>query len=538
MFSWKEFEKSKSLLSHICGDNYYPKFGQHHLFIRPVTLLNWMEFIKDDLGFFTLEDISALEKEQGIIELVYHLLNMGNHQRINVHLLFKRGEVIPSVIDFFSNADWLEREQGEMFSLGFDRPLHGLILPEGQAIYPLLKKSQITQWPSGREPVFPKLRFNPNKSEEPFPEESFIWKDYDLLSPLTRGDFEFMVCYDPETVVDAKVRIGFHHQGLEKLLEKKDIFQISYLIDKINLSAAPSLSISWIKTIEEMLDVSIPERAQALRIVLLELARINDHLTVMALTCSEAEQDEFRLFLNAREKIYELFEKFSGHRQGLGICTIGGVKNDLPPGWIAEYQSVATILDKTLHLIYRKLILKPKFRELIEGEDVNSQEILKWGITGPAMRAAGLNFDLRKSQPVYFYQDIDFDIPVGIHGSGYDRFLIRQEEIFQSLRIITQVIDNLPLGAVCDDEQYQSLSLKEMMSAKFYGWHYGCLEAPGGVAGYLVNFKGKACPERVKIKSPSLAMAQALPVFLKGLTEKQIPVALASLGLSRWEMDR
>lgn len=543
MFKWKEFEKAKDILSHVGGKRYNSSIGQHHLYVRPNELLDWMEFLKEDLGFFSMSEMAAVDTsgEKYDFEIVYNLLNMGTHQRLNLHLHANAGEIIPSVISSFPHAEWMEREQAEMLNLTFDKEEDSLILPKGQKNFPLRKDATFTKWPEEKTPAHPELRYNPNKSEAPYPEESYVWKTFDPLSHTTLGNFEWQVCFDPVKVVDSKLRIGFHHQGLEYLFQNKDIFQILQLADKVNLSSAPNYSVAWAKTIEEMFRIKIPERAQAIRIVMLELARIADHLTVLASVCKETSNSECQLYINAREKVLELFEKFSGHRHGLGVAKIGGVKEDLPHGWIVEYQNVADVLSKNLRLIHNSLLGQQSFRSLLEGEAVNAQSVIQLGISGPAMRAAGLNFDLRKSQPFYFYQDIDFDIPVGIHGSAYDRYLIRYEEIHQSLRIITQVIDNLPLGEVISadfDKNYLELHKVFETLEKPAEWHYSALETPGGEAGFLVKFEKDLKPSRIKMKTPGFALAQAIPVFVKGLTEVQLAPGLASLGLSRWEMDR
>ncbi|MCM2351507.1 MAG: NADH-quinone oxidoreductase subunit C [Bacteriovoracaceae bacterium] len=544
MFNWKEFDKAKEILGHMGGSRYRDSWGQHHLRVRPIDLLDWIKFLKEDLDYLTMTEIASLDHGAAApfrFEIVYHLLNMGTHQRLNLHLIVDSGEKIPSVAEYYPHAEWMEREQAEMLDLNFERKQAPLILPVGQLNFPLRKDAQFKEWPVTEASKLPLLRFNPNKSEAPYPEESYQWKRFDLTSPETMGNFEWLVCFDPVKVVDSKVQIGFHHQGLELLLQNKDILQILQLADKVTLSAAPHYSVAWTKTIEDMYRIKIPERAQALRIVFLELSRIADHLTVLQSICFHADLGEYRFLLNAREKVYELFEKYSGFRHGLGIAKIGGVQDDLPPGWIIEYQTVAEVLSKKLNLIHKSLIGQEKFRKLLGGESVNAQSVLQGGVSGPAMRAAGLNFDLRKSQPFYFYQDIDFDIPVGIHGTGYDRYLIRLEEIFQSLRIITQVIDNLPLGKVVDeafDQNYLELTafFKRLETPK--EWHYSALETPSGEGGFLVQLESQLKPSRIKIKTPSFVMAEALPIFVKGLREEQLKICLASLGLSRWEIDR
>jgi NADH-quinone oxidoreductase subunit C/D len=544
MFSWKEFEKTKNILSQ--ASSYQDMVGQHHVTIRPVNLNRWIEMAKEDLGFLTLVEIAGVDlkdvhKNEYLFELTYHLLNMGSHQRLNIHVQFDADEIIPSIVDSFPHAGWVEREQQEALGINFDRKMEALLLPKGQKNYPLRKQADLSKWPMDVQEELPEIRSNPNKSEAPFPEEAFVWKNYNIFSPEAAGMFEWMVCYNPTKIVNTKVNIGFHHQGLEKLFEKKDWQQVLQLVDKIHLGAAPTYGIAWVKTLEDLLRVKLPERAQAIRIVALELGRIADHLTVMHEMAFLLELDEHRLFLNTREKIYELMEKFCGRRQGLGIARIGGIKEDLPHGWIIEYQAVCDIVTKTLRLIHRSLFSQNKFREQLVGGTVSAQTALEWGVSGPAMRASGLNFDLRKSQPFYFYQDIDFDIPVGINGTAYERYLIRYEEIFQSFRIITQVIDNLPLGEIMNvDYDKDFMGIKEHISTLDFpkGWHYTGIESPNGEAGFLVMFNDSISPYRVKIKTPSFPLVQALTHFVSGVREDQLKVYLASLGIRPFELDR
>lgn len=544
MFNWKEFERTKIVLSQM--SSYQEQAGQHHVSLRPMDLRRWMELASEDLGFLVLVelagvDLSDVPESKYDFELVYHLLNMETHQRLHLHLFVDQDETVPSIRDFYLHADWLEREQHEALGIRFSRDMSSLLLPQGQTLYPLRKKSLTNKWPFDPIKLAPPLRINPNKSEAPYPEESWKWKSFDLFSPQTRGDFEWLVCFDPVQVVDSQVNVGFHHQGFEKLLERKDWQQILQLVEKINLGAAPTYGIAWAKNLEDLLRIKIPERAQAIRILALELARIAEHLTVLHETTYAMACDEHRLFLNAREKIYELMEKYCGRRQGLGVVRLGGVKEDLPHGWIVEYQAVCELIQKNLRTIHRSLVSQKKFREMLSVGQVTAQTALQWGISGPAMRASGLNFDLRKSQPFYFYQDIDFDIPVGIYGTAFDRYLIRLEEIYQSFRIVTQVIDNLPLGSIISQElDLDYLGLKAYLQRLQLPstWHYTGLEAPGGEAGFLVKFNLTEQPYRVKIKTPTLPLVQALPSFVQGLQEYQLQSCLASLGIRRFEMDR
>ena len=544
MFSWKEFEKTKLILGQ--DSSYFESAGQHHITIRPVNLLRWVEMAGEDLGFFTLVEIAGVDLSSDDdsdypFRLTYHFLNMGAHQRLNIHVRFNIDEIIPTIVGVFSNADWMEREQWEFFGVRFNRSMKPLILPRGQEIFPYRMNSIKSDWPQDVPEATPSLRFNPNKSESPYPEESYVWKSYNIYSSQSKGLFEWKACFDRNRLVDARVDIGFFHQGLEKILTTKDWIQSLYLVDKIQYGVAPNYSVAWAKSLEDLLRVKIPERAQAIRIVGLELARISEHLTVMHEMCFALKLPEHRLFLNLREKIYELMEKYCGHRQGLGMIRVGGVREDLPPGWIVEYQSVFDLLTKVLKTVHRSLIGQSHFRENLSASTVAAQTALQWGLSGPTMRASGLNFDLRKSQPFYFYQDIDFDIPVGIHGTAYERYLIRYEEIFQSLRIITQVLDNLPMGEFINpdwmkDYFSQVEELQKIDLSK--DWHYTGLESPNGECGFLIMLNKKSEPSRVKIKTPSFPLVQSLSLLMKNVAEEHLVASLASLGIRSTELDR
>jgi len=410
--------------------------------------------------------------------------------------------------------------------VAFNKVYNSLLLPEVAS-------------PNENKKRLPILRVNPNKSEDPYPEESWIWKEYGLFSSVTKGSFELQVCYDPNFLVASQTTIGFHHRNIEKLLASRSWIHISKLLDSLIPNCSPTMSTAWLKTIEEMGMFKLPERAQAIRIILLELSRVTEHLTVMSEILSSLQLSESTLFINAREKVIELFEKYCGHRWGEGAVILGGVFEDLPHGWISEYQSVEKVVVKNLKIIHQSLLTQSKFRSTLDAAGIDARTVLDWGLSGPAMRASGLNFDLRKSRPIYFYKDIDFDVPVGIHGTAYDRYLIRYEEILQSFRIMTQVLDNLPLGDVKIPEDFRDDLLLKFPKNKPNGiWYYSVLESANGELGTLALMSENYHPHRLKIKSPSFSILQSLNEFLKGLEEYQVEASVASLGIRKSDLDR
>lgn len=545
MFDWKEFERMDRLLSEAGNPQYQAALGQHHVYCRPKDLLRWIEFLCEDLGYLVLADITGLDhgipqQSSTRFELVYHFLNMGTHQRLNLHLQFNETEIIPSIRGYYPHGEWNEREQAEMFGIKFNYQPESLLLPAHQRSWPLRKDAEVKVYPFEEEEPLPRNRINPNKSEAPYPEESYVWKKESLFSPVTGGAFEWRICMSPAVVVESQVRIGFHHTGFEKLLESKNWAQVLHLLDIINPGSSPTYSILWARCMEELFRVRLPERAQALRMILLELSRIAEHLTALHEICIAERRAEHLHFLNAREKIYELFERFCGHRQGFGFICIGGVKEDLPHGWIVQFQEISNILKRNLNMVDKNLLTDRSFRDSLTGPSVNAQTILQNAVSGPAMRASGLNFDLRKSAPFYFYQDVDFDIPVGIFGTTFDRYLIRIEEIRQSFRIITQVMDNLPLGEFISTGFNRSPLelLAELKPDSKSLFHSTTLEAPGGEAGVSVSMSERGELNRVKLKTPAFSLAQALPHLSKGLRENQLAACVASLGIRRFELDR
>jgi NADH-quinone oxidoreductase subunit C/D len=544
MFDWKDFERHKNILSQAGENIYHECWGQHHVDLRPRDLLRWIEFAKEDMNYLTLIEVVATDRSGmpgkwgHTLEVVYIIFSMGDHQRLHLHVHLNEGEVVPSVKRHYAHADWMEREASEMVGVRFDPACPSLILSIDEKKKPLRKSPLSSEWVPYTVPELPRLRMNPNKSEPPWPEESWVWKGLGSLASETMANFECEICFDPIKVVMARPQIGFYHRGLERTFQERPWTHIMQLMDLVQGGSSPTYACAWAKTLEEMLIIKPTERAQAIRIVMLELARIGEHLTVVADILRGMKKNECRLILNCREKIFELFEKYCGQRQGAGIVRLGGVREDLPHGWISEYQSMNRLLAKHLQTIHAALMGQMNFRSHLDTANVSAQAVLQWGIGGPAMRASGLNFDLRKSRPFYFYQDIDFDVPVGLHGTSYDRYLIRYEEIHQSLRIITQVLDNLPLGEVNVGSFAEPNELLPWLKEIKGQWHYSALESPSGEAGLALLYGDSVTPYRLKIKSPSFVITQALGEFLRGLEAGQLPAAVASLGVRRSELDR
>lgn len=534
MFDRNSYHKDSQLFS-IVNKQYMAAWDEHHIFCRPQDLINWVRVIKEDLNYlYFIEALVVTNPEEDKsfdFELDLIVANLESHQRLHLHVLFNKNEIIPNIVHFYPAALYALREQADLFDFKLEIPLETLFVSE--------KNRNIfsSDWSLKEETHLfkaPVLPYNPNKSEPPYPQESWRWVHADLYSQNTLGKFEALYCFDPFKLVDVRVRLGSYFKGIEAELCQKDQRHITYLLEQVNHLAAPFYSGAWAINIEEIFNITITERAKALRIVLWELTRIAEHLFVIYEMCSLLKLNEYTFYLDAYERIGELLETLTGNASGQGMIIIGGINYDIPAGWIVEFQEFNKLFLKNIQVYHQRLLSNAKFRTLLTHSQVSSHAVLQYGVSGPNLRAAGINYDLRKSRPLYFYQDIDFDVPVGVKGTSFDRYLIRYEEVIQSSRIITQVLDNLPLGSIESSTEHVSSRLVTLTKE----YHYSSLEAPNGETGivYVQGEKGQI--KRLKIKSPSLFLAQAMKEFLIGIDEKSIPVALASLGIREREMER
>ena len=258
-----------------------------------------------------------------------------------------------------------------------------------------------------------------------------------------------MVQLDGEKVYRANVELGYLHRCFEKMAETHPYNQVIPYTDRLNYCSAPMNNIGYCKTVEKLLGVEVPKKAQAIRVILCELSRIIDHLVCIGANAVDlgALTGFFHLF-TYREKVYTLFEKLCGARLTVAMTRVGGMANDPPPGWFKDVLAVrarkcAVGVDELDTLLTGNKIWIQRTRGV---GAISAEEAIEWGYTGPCLRATGVGLDLRKTDPYYGYDQLDFDVPVGTTGDVYDRYLVRVEEMRQSLKIIEQVCKNVPAG--------------------------------------------------------------------------------------------
>ena len=522
MFSWGTFLELKDFYDH------------HHVEVTPARLGLVMEVLKNDLGFLLLNDIAVVSTQNNPVyskrdplihwDVTYHLFQLESHQRLQVHVLLKEDETLPSVINWYPSA---QRAEGE---------IHATMKGDFPEVKPL-------------ELIMPTS--NPNLSEPPYPSELHQWYLFDLLHPIMRGQGELAVETNEGRILSSRFQTGHWRRGWEEQARSMNVLQMQPLLDGLHPEAAALTNVAWVKTVEDFFLWRIPERAQAVRMLFMELARCHHHLGVLGRLAVDLEQAEgSRICRDVSERIRALMHLYSGAR--IATCTVsfGGIPHDVPPGWVQECASVLDALSQVMRL-YQKLVLRnPLCQRRLRVAGLNSQQALSMGLTGPVLRASGVNFDLRKSRPFYFYADIDFDVPVGMHGDAHDRGLILCEEIHQSTRIAVQVLDNLPLGAFqadiagLTDLNFGQLSLDTWgawwkQADRVWGSQWTAVEGVDGELGFhLVLHPASLNIWSLKIKTNAGLMAQAVPQFLRHCPIANLSPALTSLSITASAVDR
>lgn len=268
--------------------------------------------------------------------------------------------------------------------------------------------------------------------------------------PAMHGTFRIMLELDGEKILNAEVEIGYLHRGFEKTCENKTYFNLLPYTDRLNYVSPQINNLGYAMTMEKMLGVRVPERAQMIRVLMCELSRISDHLTCLA--AMAMENGAFTVFLymmKAREFLWDVIEFTSGSRMTTSYIRIGGVRADLHGGWRASVKTSVLETRRVLKDVHGLLDKNPIFLNRTRGVGVISQEdALSYGWTGPCLRSTGILYDVRKAHPYLLYDRLDFDVPLGDHGDNYDRYKVRMLEMEQSLRLIEQVAALIPDAAL------------------------------------------------------------------------------------------
>lgn len=380
--------------------------------------------------------------------------------------------------------------------------------------------------------------------------------------PATHGVFQNILELDGERIVSSESTIGYVHRAIEKIAERRPLYQITPLTDRLNYCSSPINNMGWHLTCEKLLGIQTPKRVDYLRVIIMELARIADHLICNSVMGVDAgAYTGFLYLMQYREHIYEIWEEICGARLTTNIGRIGGFERDFNDIAFTKLEKFLKEYPEALKEFENLFTRSRIFMERTIGAGpISAERALNYGFTGPNLRAAGVDYDVRVHTPYSSYQDFEFDIPTGKTGDCYDRFLVRNEEMWQSLRIIEQAYRKVQdfKGAEAtvfhaDVPEYYLPEKKDVytkMEALIYhfkivmgevdippGEVYHCVEGGNGELGFYLISDGGRSPYRLHIRRPCFIYYQAFEELVKGSMLSDAIMVMSSLNLIAGEMD-
>jgi NADH-quinone oxidoreductase subunit D len=377
--------------------------------------------------------------------------------------------------------------------------------------------------------------------------------------PATHGVFQNIVKLDGERIVDAVPTVGYIHRAFEKIAERRPFYQITPLTDRLNYCSAPINNLGWHMTVEKLIGVEIPKRVQYMRVIIMELARIADHLICNSVIGVDSGAfTGFTYVFQNREQIYDIYEEICGARLTTNIGRIGGFERDFSPRAFMLIENFVKNFPADMRQFQSLFDSNRIFLDRVKGTGpISAERALSYSFTGPNLRASGVDYDVRYHNPYCSYEEFEFDIPVGTIGDTYDRYAVRNEEIWQSLRIIEQALaklKKLPEGEYHADIPEFYLPPKQEvyrnMEALIYhfkivmgeteipkGEVYHAVEGANGELGYYLVSDGGRSPFRLHFRRPCFIYYQGYPEMIKGAYLSDALLTMSSLNLIAGEMD-
>jgi len=377
--------------------------------------------------------------------------------------------------------------------------------------------------------------------------------------PATHGVLRLVLELDGEMITRATPEVGYLHRGDEKIAENMTYTQFIPYTDRLDYLAPLANNVAYALAVEKLLgiDQQLPPRCQFIRVICCELARVSSHL--LGLGCFAMDCGAMTVFLytfTEREKIYNLIEALTGARFTTTYTRIGGLSRDLPPGWTDQMRQFLQEVPVTINEVETLLTRNRIFIDRTQGVGVLSrEEAIDYGVTGPNLRASGVEYDLRQAHPYLVYPQLDFEIPVGTTGDCYDRYRVRMEEMRQSIRLLHQCLDLLPEGPInvpdgkvvlppkdkvltrMEELIHQFMLVTEGVNAPAGEVYFGA-ENPKGELGFYICSQGGGTPYRLKIRSPSFVAVSLLPFLLQGRMISDVMAIVGSLDFVMGECDR
>ncbi|TVQ80869.1 MAG: NADH dehydrogenase (quinone) subunit D [Bradymonadales bacterium] len=529
--------------------------------IKPQAVEKLAGFLKNERRFHWLMDIAGVhypEREKPL-EAVYHFFNREQNKRIRVKVPHSEGEKIPSLTKVYRAANWFEREAFDMIGIDFDgHPnLTRILCHHEFKGHPLRKDYPATGNQVLSKPI--DFEFDPLPVDE---DEDVLTDQRMTLNlgpshPATHGTFRWFVEIEGETITRAIAEIGYLHRCFEKMAETHTYNLVIPYTDRLNYCSAPMNNDGYCRSVEKLLGVEIPDRAQFIRVILNEFSRIIDHLVCIGTTSVDmGALSTFWFCFRAREDVYTLFEKLCGNRMLTSITRVGGLAGDLSDDWIADARIRVKALRETIDEVDGLLTNNKIWLKRMRDTGVIPKDMaIDYGFTGPCLRASGVDMDLRKLEPYYHYNEFEFDIPCLTDGDNFSRYLIRIEEMRQSCRIIEQALDKLPGGPVSIDNpkivlppKHEVYSNIEALMNHFMliidgikppvGDVYSYTEAANGELGFYLVSDGSGRPYRLKVRPPCFPIYQSFEEVVQGGLIADAVATLGQMNVIAGELDR
>lgn len=374
--------------------------------------------------------------------------------------------------------------------------------------------------------------------------------------PATHGIFQNILKVDGERILSAEPTIGYIHRAFEKLAERRPYNQITPITDRLNYCSSPINNMGWHMTVEKLAGIEVPKRVDYMRVIVMELARIADHLVCNSVIgVDTGALTGFTYMFQEREKIYELYEEICGARLTTNVGRIGGFERDFNDTFHAKLNAFLKEFPVNFEEFDRLLTRNRIFMDRVIGAGpISAERAVEYSFSGPNLRAAGLDYDVRVMNPYSSYQDFDFDIPVGKDGDTYDRFVVRQEEIRQSLNIIRQALEKMPAGDYHanvpefylppKEEVYRSMEsliyhFKIVMGETSIpaGEVYHSVEGANGELGYYLVSDGGRTPYRLHFRRPCFIYYQAYPEMIVDSVLSDAILTMSSMNVIAGELD-
>ena len=554
--------------------------GYEGYIVKAENLVEVATALRDEMGYDFLSSVTGVDYlPEGKMEVVYHAFrSTGGPALVFKVQVPRENPVVPSLVPVYPGADFQEREAWDLLGIRFEGhpDLRRILMWEGFEGHPLRKDWQESYFEEDGKPFksrWPEGKVTRSEDKNPFgknvaypdgfnPETWVPEKDAALYAglgliekagegselrtdqvvvnlgpqhPSTHGVFRMVAAIDGETIRGLKPVMGYLHRNHEKIGERNTFLQNMPFTDRLDYLSSMSNNFGYALAVEKLMGVKPPERAEYLRVIMAELTRISNHIFAIGMFLNDlgAYFTPALYAIEERELILDIFEAVSGSRMMCNYYRFGGVARDLPEG---IYQKIYNLVYDRLPRKVDELDLYLTNNEIIRsrGENVGvltPEQAIAYSAVGPVLRASGVPYDVRRADPYSIYDRFDFDVAVRYHGDVYDRYMIRMDEVRQSLRILQQAVRDIPEGPIQEGKPQYQVRVPA-------GEAYGRVEGPKGELGYYVVSNGKPNPWRYHVRAPSFINLTALETMSVGNKIADAVAILGSIDIVLGETDR